>query len=481
MLSDSTRKLCIFNICDGLQDGLAHFSGPSRAALIYAETPNAPMRVYDPQNLLQGHEKPLRELYLDNQAWRLPPRGLDQTRRFRNILPEENLDLAGLISWGGRSESVFYQMWFTEHHPDMCAIGPTERWLEHAAWLLSNDLASENPLSTGTSGYVLRGYATHAVRDFIVDELNFTLGMDIHMRSYPILDAVLGISKTMEESAWPRGQLVFVEPDRLQAVDFLARFPVYERPNLANHKHVRKLLLAVERSSRQLVSDGRCIVGIAAGKMPTYRITADFRGADGFLSLNGTLICSFFDGGFHSTTRRAKLVHLEEILLETRIDPLTEKHIMFQVISRIVHHVEDQKHGCTLVIDLNKTPLELSGQKLEKPVDLKEAPFLDMAKALTKADGALHIGADIHLHGFACILDGRAIPGENRARGARFNSALRFSAEHEHVVVVVVSSDRPVSVIQGGVELNAQCILKPLLSCDPAPVPLENWLAGADA
>jgi hypothetical protein len=46
--------------------------------------------------------------------------------------------LAGLISCGGRSSSVFFQMWFTDHHPDMCSIGPTERWLEHAAWRFSH-------------------------------------------------------------------------------------------------------------------------------------------------------------------------------------------------------------------------------------------------------------------------------------------------------------------------------------------------------
>ncbi len=478
MLSKSTRKLCIFNIFDGLQDGLSHFSGPSRSALIYAETPHDPMVVFDPQNLLAGHEKPLRELYLDNEDWRLPPAGLGRMKDSRQILPEKNLDLAGLISWGGRSKSVFYQMWFTEHHPDMCAIGPTERWLEHAAWLLSNDMASDHPLCTGTSGHVLRAYATHAVRDFIVDELNYSMGMDVHMRNYPILDAVLEISKTMEENAWPRGKLAFIEPGALDELDFLARFPVYEQPNLAHHKHVRKLLLAVEGSQRQLISDGQCIAGIAMGPMPRYRIAADFRGGHGFLSLNGHRICSFFDGGFHSTTCRAKLVQLEEILLESHLNASIEPHLIFQTISRMVHHAEDLKYGCTLVLDLNDKPLDISGQKLAAPIDLRDPRLLDMAQSLSKVDGAIHMGADLHLHGFACILDGLSISGENLARGARFNSALRFTARHENVVVVVVSSDRPVSVIQGGVELNAQCQFKPLATSAPAPVLMKEWLNG---
>jgi DNA integrity scanning protein DisA with diadenylate cyclase activity len=83
--------------------------------------------------------------------------------------------------------------------------------------------------------------------------------------------------------------------------------------------------------------------------------------------------------------------------------------------------------------------------------------MLKMVKSLAKVDGALHIGADQHLYGFACLLDGRSIPGEDRARGARYNSALRFTAEHANIIVVVVSSDRPVSVIHQGVDVNSFC------------------------
>lgn len=79
------------------------------------------------------------------------------------------------------------------------------------------------------------------------------------------------------------------------------------------------------------------------------------------------------------------------------------------------------------------------------PLDLRKPYMLNMTKSLAKVDGALHLGADLHLHGFASLLDGRSYPGEDRARGARYNSALRYTNEHENVIVVVVSSDLPVS------------------------------------
>jgi hypothetical protein len=436
------------------------------------------MRIYDPQDLLRGHEPKLEELYLDSVQWRQVSHDFEDVQLSCMVYPERNLQLAGLISFGGRTRSIFYQMWFTEHHPDMCSIGPTERWLEHAACLLAHDFSNEGAFYIGTSRYVLREYATHAVRDHIRDELNIMFGWDVQLEIYPILDAVLGVSKMPEEGVWPRGMLVFIEPGSLGQVDFLVRFPPYDRLRLRNYKHVRKLLLAVERSERKLVSDGESIVGVATGPMPACRITADYRGGYGFLGIAENLTCSFSDGSFHSSTRRPNLVQLEEALIESKVDP-ANIHLLFKIVLEIVSRACNQKHGCSIVIDLENSRTQIPGQQLETPVDLRQEAFLDLAKSLAKVDGALHIGADLHLHAFACLLDGLAVPGEDRARGARFNSALRFTARHDNLIVVVVSSDRPVSVIQRGVELTAQCEWSHFSECIGAPLTLEEWIRSA--
>ena len=468
---------CIFDTLAGLSEGLSHFSGPSRAAVIFKAGGDNPFSIYDPQNLLRGHEPRLKELYLDGWVERVPQRIFNGKQEFLHVFPEENLQLAGLISYGGSSRAFHYQMWFTEHHPDMCAIGPTERWLEHAAWRVSHDVADEKDLYTGISGSFLREYATHAVRDHIVDEMNRVLGWDTQLRVFPILDAVLGISRTREEGAWPRGELVFVESAAMSEIGFLAKFPLMERPGLGNFKHVRKLLQAVEDSGRRLISDGVSIVGIAADPLPDFYISADFRVRHGFLNLADGPVCSFSDGRFHSTTHKAKLVQVEEVLLESDVSA-EKQNALFRIIADLVHSAEALKHGCTLVLDLNQEPVRISGQAVEKPLDLRCDDVLELAKSLAKVDGALHIGRDLRLHGFACLLDGRAIAGEDRSRGARFNSALRFTAERDNIVVVVVSADRPVSVIQQGVELNAQCQWKPVPGGTARPPTLQEWLNG---
>ena len=468
-------RRCVSDIINGLSDGLTHFSGASRAAVVFALQPESPMFVCDPQHLLQGHEPIFRSLYIDNQKWRLNEQAPQRRQAFGDILPVRNLGLAGLLSHGGYSGTVYFQHWFTEHHPDLCSTGPTECWLEHAVWRFSHDLANDQDLYTGISGYFLREYAKHAVRDHIIDQMNTMLGMDSQVRVYPVLDAILMISETQEEGSWPEGRLLVVDPTMVDQVDFMVRFQEDIRPRLVNYKHVRKLLQTVERSSRALVSDGRAILGICGDALPPFSICADFRGRHGFLKVNRTKVCSFADGRFNSTTYQAKLVHLEELLLESRLDR-SVGYFIFKVVVSLVHHAQRRKHGCAVVIDLNEQPVPISGQVLSPPLDLRRPHMLKMAKSLVKVDGALHIGADLHLHGFACLMDGRSFQGEDLARGARYNSAQRFTAEHDNIVVVVVSSDRPVSVIHQGVDVHGACAWIQQSGCMYELERLEDWV-----
>jgi hypothetical protein len=474
-ISETFIHQVVSDTLEGLRDGLSHFSGPSRTAVIFAPEADSSLLVCDPQHLLRGHEPKFLQLFVEDEAWRFKTAPEQDRLKFDRILPEPNLGLAGLITYGGRSSSVFYQMWFTDHHPDMCAVGPTERWLEHACWRFSHDLANESSFYTGISGSFLREYATHAVRDHVVDEINLQLGWDSQMRVYPILDAVLGISKAREEGAWPRGELLFSEPWLQNAMVFVTRFRKSEQPLLDNHKHVCKLLQAVDGSSRKLVSDGQTILGISSGNLPRFCLVADFRGQYGFLKINETVVCSFSDGSFQSTNRRAKLVQFEELLLESDLDAETGSEL-FGIVGSLANHAQSQKHGCTLVIDLNREAVQISGQTLEEPLDLLKPHLHDLAKSFTKVDGALHITGQIKLRGFGCLLDGRTLPGEDLSRGARYNSALRFSAEHDNIIVVVVSADRPVAVIKEGIELSAQCQWQPPSGYTLKPEPLSEFV-----
>ncbi len=466
---------CINDTLAGLRDGLSRFSGASRSAVIFSIEKENKLFVCDPQNLLFGYEPKLRDIYLENTLWQKEQYQRYDPKLFGHIDPEESVHFDGLICYGGRSGAVYYQMWFTEHHPNMCSVGPTLRWLEHAVLRFSHDMANENTLYTGISGSFLREYATHAVHDYVVDQVNLNFGIDSRIRIFPVLEAILGISKTPEEGAVPVGSIMFVEPQLLPRLNFIVTFRHKQQPSLNHYKHIRKLLLAVEGSNHKLVSDGSRIIGICDGLLPEFCLIADFQGKTGFLHLNNEAVCSFADGSFSSTTHQAKLFEVEEILLDYELDT-TSRNELYQIVCHLVHNAESNAYGCTLVLDLGKEPHEISGQHLQNPIDLRQAKHQHLACRLSKTDGALHITADHHLQAFACLLDGISIPGEDRARGARYNSALRFSMKYQNVLVVVVSSDKPVSVIYRGEEVGKKAAVNPYESCALSPVPLAAWL-----
>jgi hypothetical protein len=467
------ENICLFHILDGLRDGLSHFSRPTRVAMVYAIRPDGPLHIYDPMDLMRGHESKLKSFYLDSDAWRKNPPyagGLELLDQQHS----QNLQMAGIASHGGRADAVAYQMWFTEQHSDMCSLGPIRMWLEYAVRLFAQNYEIQSVMNIDTAGYVLQHCANHSIRDFLVEERSAMGKLDTQLRIYPLLDAVLGISKTREEGAPAWGEIAFVEPCELYQMNFLALFPDLERPLMTNHKHVRKLLQSVEKTDSCLVSDGQAVIGIATGAAPDSSVIARFHGNHGFLWLNGLRVCSFADGNYHASTRKANLVELEEKLIDSPLSR-TDQHTLMRIVTRLVESAAKHRHGAAIVLDFSARTLDIPGQSLVHALDLRQERFLLLAMSLAKVDGALHIGVDLKLHAFGCLLDGLAVPGENRARGARYNSSMRFSARHDDVIVVAVSSDRPVSILQNGVELTAACQLPQLTGC-PSPPPLTTWL-----
>lgn len=451
MVDNTFIKQVVREILSGVQDGLTKFSGPSRVAVIYRISADEELCVCDPHHLLRGHESKIGNAFFDRDSRPRPPASHLTNTCYSMIRAVAGLDLDGVVSYGGQSGPVMYQMWFTDHHPDLLSTGPTLRWLEHTALRFSHDVANEKDLYSGISGMFLSEYATHAVAHHIRHESERCAHPPERFAVYPILQAILGISKTREERKSPYGKLIFISPEHIESIDFLARFQEAEQPPLENYKHVRKLLLSVQKFRNSLVSDGTQILGVAGGRIEPFRLTADYRGLFGFLRVNDQRICSFADGAYSSVTHQAKLFQVEEALLDYDLDS-SVRSSMFHIVATIVHYAETEHFGCTIVVDLNYELSEIAGQNLERPLDLERSNMLDLACDLARVDGALQIGTDLHLHRFACLLDGPAIAAEDRARGARYNSALRFTAKNPHTIIIVVSSDRPVSVIRYGME-----------------------------
>ncbi len=473
----SFAQKCIQETVAGIRKGLTQFSGKSKVAVIYCLEPGSQLQIYDPENLLKVYDIQLKRFYIDSDIWRTTPVSADPCKAYKDIIFDSTLRLDGLFCCGGSSSPVSHQMWFTNRKPDICSPAPFISWLLHAILRFSHDMANQEHLYTGVSGRFLREYTNSAVHNAIHSSLNIDSSCPLPFNLHDVLESVLEISRTHEEGLLPFGKLVFTNGSALNDSSINIKFTTEEQPQLRHFKHVRKLLQAVEKTSYSLVSNGFSIHGLSDKVLPLPNITADFQGRSGFLAANDIPICSFTDGMFFSSTHQDKLFELEELLLD--YSPNIGVHQqLFKTISSIVHTAQRKKFGCSLIIDLSNEVLQTSGQHLEQSIDLKSANQIELAGNLAKVDGAIHICKDNHLHGFACLLDGKSIASEDRSRGARYNSALRFSFENQDTILIVVSSDRrPVAIIYRGMELSSTCFLPETSTSQAESKLLTEWLS----
>jgi hypothetical protein len=145
-----------------------------------------------------------------------------------------------------------------------------------------------------------------------------------------------------------------------------------------------------------------------------------------------------------------------------------------------------QRHGALLVIagDAESEAKRLANQStLIEPILLTEA----LVAAVTAIDGAVLLTPDGTCFAVGVILDGLATPKGNPARGARFNSSVRYVADKKNCVAIIVSEDGTAEWIPdlrpqlARKELNeksdeiAQLLAQPNLDADKAR-PVVNWL-----
>jgi len=107
----------------------------------------------------------------------------------------------------------------------------------------------------------------------------------------------------------------------------------------------------------------------------------------------------------------------------------------------LVEQAERESHGTTLVISA-AAAAEAARLAPQATLIAPQELNANLLRHLTPIDGALLIGPDATCHAIGVILDGDATDQGDAARGARYNSAVRYVASRDHAcLAVVVSSD----------------------------------------
>ena len=114
---------------------------------------------------------------------------------------------------------------------------------------------------------------------------------------------------------------------------------------------------------------------------------------------------------------------------------------------RVVETAMEQPHGTMIVVSARAAEeaarLQSQCTRIE-PLILGE----DMIRRVTSIDGAVLLDAEGRCHAVGAILDGRATDDGRPARGARYNSALRYVADAGcPTLAVVISEDGRVDVL----------------------------------
>jgi hypothetical protein len=108
--------------------------------------------------------------------------------------------------------------------------------------------------------------------------------------------------------------------------------------------------------------------------------------------------------------------------------------------------VATQQHGAMLVITASAAD---EAVRLDKQATVVE-PFTltpDLIDLVTRIDGAVLIDLEGTCHAIGVILDGQASDKCTSARGARYNSAVRYAYDRAGRVVLVKSEDGMVNVL----------------------------------
>jgi DNA integrity scanning protein DisA with diadenylate cyclase activity len=290
-----------------------------------------------------------------------------------------------------------------------------------------------NILSLGNSERVIEDAANSLLQS-----------IEVHISQWQKVDLLSfanAIAAERYEGAASEGRLIICPKDH---PDIAAKVKLAAPIKIYNYRGIRKLL-EVSSNKMALLCDIETVWGLGL-PLDTYQPSRE----------------NLFEIRF-AEYQTWELVHAENIMLRVkyrqarlpraRFDrQLFCNHVeqLFQVnsttVNLLVKAVEaavEQRHGTMLVI----TPeAESETQRLAAQSTVIEPVIVSQGiiSHLSSVDGAILLSPEGIIHSFGVILDGQASKNGNSARGARYNSAIRYVDEMSHKVnclALIVSED----------------------------------------
>jgi len=443
-------------VASALHRGLTEFAGREiRVALLLCLKREEPLFVYDPADLLGLDKKAIEKQYRTSQSWREvePPKRPAGLWTGRDLIYAENdLKSDQFLDFYSCTSSAFVQHWVVERHISLGTEQIIMKWIMAASLKISHDLDYDERLNnSGSSATIVNFAETAALRSLYerqqcMHETNSLQMVD----PQTVLQAAVRLSSALEESKRSSGSMWFIHESEIEF--WLSSGLVFSNhqdlPKLSDTKHARKLLTLCG-TKRALVSDGKHIRGVVPRSTdpPKNTLLTEFSQGRVTVKLGEHPWFSVVDGKIKPFAPKIDLDELRKQISQMVVNAATVDQLVL-IVEEIVQHARAHTHGCTICIDFSEPTRKLKGEYLSAPLDAKTN--MDLVESAAEIDGAVHLSGDGHLLGFACLFDGSAVEKENRARGARYNSALRFSRENQSFVIVVASEDGFLNIFHQG-------------------------------
>jgi hypothetical protein len=282
----------------------------------------------------------------------------------------------------------------------------------------------------------------------------FVLTIPSILRSYDLLqglyDALSELAGTRYEGATNHGRLILARKDNPHLISIVT---LQREVSLMEARAARKLLeMTTEKYA--LLADGGKAFGL--GDLDS---SYDISREDAFL------VEFLGEGTWHVSHAGIEFMRVRNGIPSLPAKPPREEKLVdtlerifgtgpgtdVALVSALVRVASQQRHGTLVVI--SDHALEEAARLRAQATAIDPLPMTsDLMRSVTAIDGAVLLDPGGTCHALGVILDGMASAEGVPARGARFNSAVRYvrtaTAEFGHrCVAVVVSEDGPVNVI----------------------------------
>lgn len=226
-----------------------------------------------------------------------------------------------------------------------------------------------------------------------------------------------------------------------------AEWPISVTASLEDSKLVGKLLLSSP--------PGTCLLGNSRGVLGFHRtnrlasrvLRAEIREAEVRMFWRGSPLACLRGGELCGVDLTGEQHGFVEALARELAAEGASSDLAAPIVDIVSTSVASGR-GCSVVVGSEK--IARMGIALGASSFIQGRRGRDAGASLTAADGAIVVGRDGRLCAFACLLDGAAQPRlEQRSRGARHNSVIRFTAAHR-AIAVVASVDGGISLYRRG-------------------------------